>query len=499
MSDWQVLREWLDHYGLIDESIVSPEQLTRLDISNRSLEALPEQLGLLNRLSALNLSNNKLTTLPESMSNLTRLNSLDIRRNGFESLPQLLGSLPLRSLNASANRLRSVDILKKCSELRVLDLSGNALSEIGGAFSVENELRSVNLSDNFLKELSDLFPLLPKVERLNLNGNLLSLLPESLSSMCSLEELEIADNRLEKIEEAFFALSLVKADLSSNRLEALELHSLEALQELILDENPLSTLNISEDFAPALRIFSCDGCALDEFSLPPSRVLETLCFSSNALTKVPEGIGRYAQLRELDIDGNAITELPDTLANLSHLKILYAKANPLSERAKKVISVLAPEICDLNMKTGISIERAREEDLEQMAKLLSLLFEIEKDFTFDFEKQHAGIKALFEDERSDLLVARHEESVVGMVTMQRLISSAEGGFAGQIEDLVVKESYQKMGVGSRLINRMRAIAQEYGYKRIQLAADVDNDNALQFYSRRGFFRTNLSIYHYSVS
>lgn len=153
----------------------------------------------------------------------------------------------------------------------------------------------------------------------------------------------------------------------------------------------------------------------------------------------------------------------------------------------------------MNMKTGIKIVRASEEDLSQMAELLSVLFAIETDFSIDFEKQHRAIKQLHAYEGADLLVAKDENIVVGMITMQRLISSAEGGFIGQIEDLVVKEAYRKMGVGSRLINKMRSIAQEYDYKRIQLAADVDNANALQFYNRRGFHKTHLSIYHYIVS
>jgi ribosomal protein S18 acetylase RimI-like enzyme len=83
-----------------------------------------------------------------------------------------------------------------------------------------------------------------------------------------------------------------------------------------------------------------------------------------------------------------------------------------------------------------------------------------------------------------------------MVTMQRLISSAEGDYIGQIEDLVVDEEYRKMGVASRLLNKIRVIAQEHKYKRIQLAADMDNSNALAFYNRRGFNKTNLNIYHY---
>jgi len=150
------------------------------------------------------------------------------------------------------------------------------------------------------------------------------------------------------------------------------------------------------------------------------------------------------------------------------------------------------------MKRGITIEKATEEDLEEMAHLLRLLFAIEKDFEIDYDKQLAGITKLFLHNGKNLLVAKHEGHAVGMVTMQRLISSAEGDCIGQIEDLVVKEDYRKMGVGSRLINKMRSIAQEYGYKRIQLAADESNANALRFYTRRGFRQTHLKIYHYNA-
>ena len=65
----------------------------------------------------------------------------------------------------------------------------------------------------------------------------------------------------------------------------------------------------------------------------------------------------YTQLKELDIDGNKIVDLPDSIANLTTLGTLYIEGNPLSEHAKKVIEVLQPEICDIRMKRGITIER----------------------------------------------------------------------------------------------------------------------------------------------
>ncbi|MDA3946313.1 MAG: GNAT family N-acetyltransferase [Helicobacteraceae bacterium] len=498
MSDtaWEPLKRWLIEEQAIDESVVTAEALKRLDLSGRSLEELPESIGLLSGLVALNLAGNNLKTLPDSLSNLSMLNNLDIRRNRFEAVPSVLSSLTLRSLNASGNKISDITVLKECRALRVLDLSNNDLTTVEGMLAEENDLRTLNLSGNFIKEIDASFASFAQVERLNLSENVLMTIPKSIEAMHELVEINLSDNRLTTIDEAFFFLGLEEADLSSNQLKDLYLHDLDDLEIMILDSNPIQKIEVDESFAPYLKEFSCDSCELQTFVWVPSLELASLCFSSNAITTVPEEIGKYTKLRQLDLDGNGISELPNAVANMTRLQTLYIGGNPLNEEAKKVIKVLHPDICDINMKTGITIERAQEEDLPEMAELIGVLFAIEVDFEIDYEKQLAGIKKLHVYEGADMLVAKHEGKVVGMVTMQRLISSAAGDFIGQIEDLVVHEEYRKMGVGSRLINKMRFIAiEEYGYKRIQLAADMDNTNALQFYTRRGFRRTNLNVYH----
>jgi len=496
MDTWETLRTWLLEHKAISEEITEPAQVKRLDLSSRALESLPESMGLLTELIALNLGHNRLHALPDSVAAMTRLGNVDLRRNAFRSVPEVLSNLPIRSLNLSGNRIADASALVRFKLLRVLDLGGNALGRFDGCLSVPNELRTLNLSANYIRELSGFLPQLTSVERLNLAGNLIGVLPAETAYLSSLLELDLADNRIEQIHDAFFSLGVEAVDLSANRLSDIHLRGLDELEVLTLDDNPLHSVTMAEDFAPYLRALSCDGCGLTAFLLPPSTELGSLCYSSNAISEIPEAIGRYTALYELDIDGNLITELPDALANMTGLSTLYIAGNNLSDRAKGIVEVLHPEICDINMKTGIVIESAQEEDLPYMAKMLSILFAIEQDFEIDFDKQLSGITKLFAHEGTDLLVAKHEGSVVGMVTMQRLISSAAGDFIGQIEDLVVLEEYRKSGVGSRLINKMRFRAQEYGYKRIQLAADIGNDYALQFYTRRGFQRTNLTVFHF---
>ena len=497
-TQWDLLKAWLTQHDAIDEETISADSIIRLDLSSRSIEELPESFGLLNKLVALNLSTNKLSSLPDSLSKLSNLNNLDIRRNRFEILPDVIAKLSIRSLNASGNKIKDVSILKNAKELRVLDLSSNAIGSLKQFLPISNELRTLNLSCNLIKEIDGFVEYLRSVERLNLSSNVIETIPSGVSALESIEELDLSSNKIRTIDSAFFDLEMEILDLSSNNLKTLNLFSLESLEELNLDENGFESLTIEDYFAPYLREFSCESCNLKEFLLPPSESIELLCYSSNEISEIPQEVGKYAKMLQLDVDGNRIANLPDSLANLIYLQTLYIGGNPLSEESKKIIAVLSPNICDLNMKSGITIEVAKKNDLEEMALLLSALFAIEKDFKIDYDKQLSGITKLHESGGADMLVAKHEDKVVGMVTMQRLISSAEGDYVGQIEDLVVQEEYRKMGVGSRLINKMRSVAQEYGYKRIQLAADADNANALQFYNRRGFNKTNLNLYHYKV-
>ncbi len=495
-SQWKELRAWLIRHQAIDTAVKEAAEIKRLDLIGLGLESLPDELSSLSELVVLNLANNRLSELPQSLSNLKKLNNLDLRRNRFERFPLVLGTLDLGSLNLSANSLSDVSGLSHCSSLRVCDLSFNNLSSLQEGFAKDNILRTLNLSGNFFKEIPQSLKGLSGLERLNLSQNMLSEVSDVLGCLDELLVINLSDNEISRLDESFFSLGLEEIELSANALRTLHLRGLEELERLSLDENPLTSVEVDEGFAPYLKEFSCDSCQLESFVEFSSTELESLCLSSNKITTVPQSITKYENLSQLDIDNNHISELPYEMTNMTRLQTLYVIGNPLSDAAKEVIKILHPNICDINMKTGIVIENAQEEDLPQMAELIGLLFEIEKDFTADFDKQLSGITKLHAYEGADLLVARYEGKVVGMVTMQRLISSAAGDYIGQIEDLIVHEHYRKMGVGSRLINKIRFIAlQEYGYKRVQLAADMDNTNAMSFYTRRGFRRTNLNVFH----
>ena len=138
------------------------------------------------------------------------------------------------------------------------------------------------------------------------------------------------------------------------------------------------------------------------------------------------------------------------------------------------------------------IRQATEADIYALTRLLGLLFAIEADFSADAGKQRQGLRLLLSDtDRSLVLVAEVDEQVVGMCTAQVVVSTAEGGPAAWVEDMVVAPEYRGRGIGRRLLQQVEVWAGERGISRLQLVADQDTTPALEFYAREGWSRTRL--------
>jgi ribosomal protein S18 acetylase RimI-like enzyme len=94
-----------------------------------------------------------------------------------------------------------------------------------------------------------------------------------------------------------------------------------------------------------------------------------------------------------------------------------------------------------------SFRKARHEDVDQLVTLLRLLFSIEEDFSFDEVKQRRGLVMLLHSDRGCILVAEAVGRVIGMCTGQLVVSTAEGGPAVVVEDMVVDPAHRRRGVG----------------------------------------------------
>jgi ribosomal protein S18 acetylase RimI-like enzyme len=140
-----------------------------------------------------------------------------------------------------------------------------------------------------------------------------------------------------------------------------------------------------------------------------------------------------------------------------------------------------------------TIRNARIEDLDALTALLRQLFSIEADFAVDAERQRRGLSLMLDGclKHRCVKVAEVDGEVVGMVTAQLLISTAEGGPVALIEDMVVDSRHRGRGVGRQLMAAIEAWARQREASRLQLLADRTNFSALDFYDKIGWRPTRL--------
>lgn len=139
----------------------------------------------------------------------------------------------------------------------------------------------------------------------------------------------------------------------------------------------------------------------------------------------------------------------------------------------------------------ITTRDATAQDIPVLITLLKELFSIEEDFLFNEEKQRIGLQQMLDNRRSYVAVAEKAGTLVGMCTGQLTISTAEGGPALLIEDVVVTKKWRSLGIGKRLIDEVSTWARHMGVSRLQLLADKTNSEALGFYKSLGWQFTQL--------
>ena len=142
---------------------------------------------------------------------------------------------------------------------------------------------------------------------------------------------------------------------------------------------------------------------------------------------------------------------------------------------------------------NIIFNEATAADIPDLVKLLSVLFSIEKDFNPDFTKQQKGLVLLIENKaNATIQVARDASSkVIGMVSAQLVISTAQGAASAWIEDMVIDAGYQGHGIGKQLLNHVLTWAKNKGATRAQLLVDIDNADAIGYYQHLNWESTQL--------
>ena len=141
----------------------------------------------------------------------------------------------------------------------------------------------------------------------------------------------------------------------------------------------------------------------------------------------------------------------------------------------------------------ITYGEAGEADMPDLVQLLSLLFNIEKDFKPDTNKQQKGLTLVLKNSvTATMQVAKNDTGkVIGMVSAQLVISTAEGAVSAWVEDMVIDASYRGHGIGKQLLQNALTWAKNKGATRAQLLVDTANTDALGYYQHLNWQTTQL--------
>ncbi|MEO0446413.1 MAG: GNAT family N-acetyltransferase [Verrucomicrobiota bacterium] len=133
------------------------------------------------------------------------------------------------------------------------------------------------------------------------------------------------------------------------------------------------------------------------------------------------------------------------------------------------------------------IETATLADLNDMVELVMELFRVEEDFTPDRSLQEHGLRLILEQpNRGRVFLIRTDHKILGMANLLFTISTAVGGFALILEDVIIHPDHRGHGFGTQLLDHVVTFAKTKDFKRITLLTDKVDAGSQHFFQKFGF-------------
>ncbi len=144
-------------------------------------------------------------------------------------------------------------------------------------------------------------------------------------------------------------------------------------------------------------------------------------------------------------------------------------------------------------KKNIIIREADPGDIEDICRLLALLFEQEAEFKPDYAKQKTGVSEIISNPRNGMFIVIEEAGrIKGCASLLFLVSTALGGKAAILEDMVIEPEARDRGLGSQMLKKAISCAKEQGCSRLTVLTDGNNLKAQSFYIKNGFKQSPMT-------
>ena len=314
------------------------QRLTKLSLSHKFLE-----------------ESEQLAEIPSEVFELDHLKVLDLSGNALTSVPESISKLQsLTSLNLSNNRLTSLpESISELQALADLNVGGNEFSALSAAISKIPNLISLDAGYNKLGVFPEFVLELQNLKSLSMGGNELSALPESISKLDKLVSLDLSENKLTAIPKISVLETLESLNLNINQLDSLP-EMPPQLRDLYLGANRMGVLPNSICSLTDLRTLMLGGNSLLTFPPEMSKLarLERLDAFNNLLGEIPSVIYELTSLVEIDfsneltgesfnnnaVNKNQVREISSRILQLRNLKKLSLLENPIENPPPEVVT-----------------------------------------------------------------------------------------------------------------------------------------------------------------
>ncbi len=215
-----------------------------LDLQNRRLSSLPDEVSKLN-ISSVILTGNDFTEFPKPILENQNIEELTIAVNPLRTIPAEINNLVrLKSLSVDATQISDIDVdFSKMKLLENFSISRNKLENVPEAIKSIPNLRELHLNDNNLESLSFVDERLKKLEKLDLYTNKITALTKETKYLTNLKELNIFDNQIESITGNISDLvNLEYLEIWGNPIKSIspEIRHLKKLKSMRIDDNYLT-------------------------------------------------------------------------------------------------------------------------------------------------------------------------------------------------------------------------------------------------------------------
>ena len=367
---------------LILNKLKQARQTGTIDISNLKLTIIPQEVfdpnvdieGVnwwemvdINKLDASNnlLSENSFNEEEHNLSLLSYLISLRFSNNKFNCIPNSLYKLSnLKLLDLSGNSISEINenLLKGLSSLVELDLSKNKLQNIPETIQFLPFLEILRVSNNQLLSIPNGLGALTRLKKIYLNENAIQFLPPNVfSKMIGLEEIYLYKNRLENIcdnnSSIFDNMKHLKfLDIHSNYLTIFNIFTeMPILDSLLLSYNQIQYIN-GLDKCYNLTNLDLNNNKIMDFpsDILKLKKLKTLNLQNNDLNGIPNTLGLMNNLVRLNIEGNPLKRLVGKMRNCSTEELKNYLKSRITDADLENASISKEDLYDINDNTNMN-------------------------------------------------------------------------------------------------------------------------------------------------